>query len=107
MDIENVARIAFAILFSWTGLGCFLGAVRFKYPPLLILGVGYISWVVAFIIWPSAKADLATRNWTLFIVCSALFVLGAGCIFGYRFTFYPRMKAAGITPRRLFGFGSR
>ena len=104
MDISDVFRLALVLLFTWTGLGCLVGVVRFKYPPLLILGAGYLSWVAAFLLWPRARVQAIGGTWTSLIVCAVLIVIGALCIFGYRFSFYERMKAAGITPRRLFGF---
>ena len=107
MDISDVFRLAFAFLFTWTGLACLVGVLRFRYPPLLILGAGYLSWVVAFLLWPRARVQAIGGTWTSFIICAALGVIGALCIFGYRLSFYQRMKAAGITPRRLFGFGAR
>jgi|SRR5207249_1100115 len=107
MDISDVLRLALVVLFTWTGLGCLVGVLRFKYAPLLILGTGYLSWVVAFLLWPRARAHAMEGTWTALIICAVLIVIGATCIFGYRFSFYERMKAAGITPRRLFGFGAR
>src|ERR1041384_967947 len=107
MDIADAFRLALAVLFTWTGVGCFVGVFRFKSPPLIILGIGYLSWVVAFLIWPQARSRAMGGTWALVLVCAALVALGAACIFGYRRRFYERMKAAGITPRRLFGFGSR
>ena len=91
-------------VFTWTGLGCFVGVARFRYWPLLILGIGYLSWVTSFILILRLTPGLS--SWVSLVVVTTLFLNGALCIFGYRFTFYPKMRARGISPKRLFGFGT-
>jgi len=92
-------------LFTWAGVGCFIGIARFKYWPLLILGSGYFSWGVSIVLIQLQVS--VTTSWWYLITGGTLFVIGTICIFGYRFTFYPKMRARGISPRNLFGFGSK
>jgi hypothetical protein len=106
LQLIRIFSLAAAALMAWTGLGCLFGVIRFRYFPLIILGTGYLSWVVCLVLLYEASGgnELGQRNFSLTTI---FLLLGAVCIFGYRFTFYQRMKTRGITPKRLFGFGSR
>ena len=89
-------------LFTWTGVACFVGIWRFNYPPLAILGTGYLTWVVSFVLMTGLAGPMEAHLGLALL----LVAFGAVCIFGYRFTFYMKMKALGITPKRIFGFGA-
>jgi hypothetical protein len=91
-------------LFAWAGVGCLVGIARFRYWPLMILGIGYLSWVASFIL--MLLLAPGGSSWPSLVVTIGLFLNGALCIFGYRFTFYPKMRERGISPKKLFGFGS-
>jgi hypothetical protein len=107
MELSFYLLLFFAALFAWSAAGCWLGVVRFRYAPLAILGAGYAAWVAALLLLLALIANAREQPHPPFpLVAMELFVLGAICIFGYRFTFYSAMKRLGITPRRLFGFGA-
>ena len=106
MDFVFLFRIAMGVLFTWTGIGCLVGVVRFRFPPLIVLGAGYLLWVVTFVSMPTGAAAQSPHAGVRFLLALVCLIMGAICIFTFRFTRYKRMKAQGITPRRLFGFGA-
>jgi len=105
MTFERIIMLATIPLFTWTGIACYLGVLRFRYPPLLILGTGYLAWVGSFLLFLGVGRNVTAP--LPLLPAAILFLLGVAGIFGYRLTFYPRMKARGITPKRLFGFGAK
>ncbi|MGH7547955.1 MAG: hypothetical protein ACREMM_07265 [Gemmatimonadales bacterium] len=91
-------------VFTWAGLGCFLGIRRFRYPPLAIPGTGYLSWVASFVLFLGVGGPLTLPK---LFAALGLTLFGALCILGYAFTYNAKMKALGITPRRILGLQGR
>lgn len=91
-------------VFTWAGLACFLGIRRFHYPPLAIAGTGYLSWVASFLLFLGVAGPLALPR---LFAALGLTLFGAICVVGYAFTYNEKMKALGITPRRILGLQGR
>jgi hypothetical protein len=88
-------------MFACAGIACLVGIRRFRYLPLAIPATGYFSWVGAFLLFTGIAGPL---SFTQFLIGLGLSALGGVCIVGYGLTYNPKMKALGITPRRLLGF---
>jgi hypothetical protein len=100
--MTRVLLLFLVALLLWLGGACLIGVYRFKYPPLVILGLGYLSMAGCFVLL-AGLAGPADDHSALYLLLMLVGIVG---IFGYRFTYYAKMKAAGITPRRIFGFGA-
>lgn len=107
MQTFRLVWFASAALMAWTGVGCFVGIIRFRYFPLIILGTGYLAWGGALLLLDRGfTAQNPTLQQHYVTLDCVLLAVGAVCIFGYRLIYYRKMKDLGITPRRLFGFGA-
>lgn len=91
-------------LFGWAGLACLVGIRRFHYLPLAIPAVGYLSWTASLLLVLGVAGPPTIPT---LITGSVLGLLGGICIVGYGLTFNPRMKALGITPKRILGIQRR
>jgi len=87
-------------LFAGAAIACLARIYRFRYWPLAIPAVGYLSWVGAFLLFTGLAGPLSLGHLGMGLGLAAL---GGACIVGYGLTYNRTMKALGITPKRLLG----